>query len=169
MANTDDEDLEQKKPKKGKNKLILLIGILVLLLSSVGGTLFFMGFFEQKEGGDETVEVEVTDAPRIPIYYKFVEPFTVNFDTDTGIRYLQISMEAMSYDQAVIDAMELHMPVIRNNLILMYSSQPFDELISRDGKERIRQAALEEIRSVLKRYGGASALEEVYFTSFVMQ
>ena len=61
------------------------------------------------------------------------------------------------------------MPVIKNNIILMLSSQTYGLLISREGKEELRKHTLEEIRKVLKENYGEPGVEEVYFTSFVMQ
>lgn len=168
MADIDEDDQETAKPKGGKGKLFLILAILIFVGGSTAGTLYFLGFFE-KPATEEVASAEKKPSKKIPIYHKLQDPFTVNFETETGIRYLQISIEVMAFDQTAIDAMVLHMPVIRNNLILMFSSQTFSTLVSREGKELLRQSALEEIRSVIKKFEGDSAIEEVYFTSFVMQ
>ncbi len=168
MADIEEDDKKPAKAKGGKSKLVLILVVLLFIGGSVAGTLYFMGFFEKPK---EAAVAEADQKPekKIPIYHKFQEPFTVNFETDSGIRYLQISIEVMAYEKTALDALVLHMPVIRNNLILMFSSQTFETLVSREGKEMLRQAALQEIRDVIEKYEGASEIEEVYFTSFVMQ
>ena len=61
------------------------------------------------------------------------------------------------------------MPVIRNNLIMLLSSQKQAEVSTRDGKEKLRADALAEIQKVLKEQTGETGAEAVYFTIFVMQ
>ena len=61
------------------------------------------------------------------------------------------------------------MPMIRNNLLLLLSSQDPKELNDRTGKDQLRKAILREIQKVLKNQVGAAGIEKVFFTSFVMQ
>ncbi len=114
--------------------------------------------------GEEHKEVK-----NIPIYFAFPKAFTVNFETDQGLRFLQVSVEIMSYDQVAIDAVGAHMPVIKNNIILLLSNQTYGDLISVEGKKEIRQRMLNEIQAILDKYKTESTVEEVYFTNFVMQ
>lgn len=164
----------EKKPAGGKKKLIIIIVAAVLLLGGgTAGTLYFMGMLGG--GGDKAKHEE--EAPKAdehankkePHYYAFEQPFTVNFETETGLRYLQVGVEMMSYDPAAIEAVKTHSPVIRNNIILLFSNQSFETLVSREGKEKLRADTLKEIQAVLTKYHGQPGVEEVYFTSFVMQ
>ncbi len=59
---------------------------------------------------------------------------------------------------------------MRNDLILLYSSQNDTTLTTIDGKEKLRAATLAAIRNVLNQAGANGKLiEQVYFTSFVIQ
>jgi flagellar FliL protein len=60
------------------------------------------------------------------------------------------------------------MPLIRNNLLLLMSNRDYQSLMSREGKDKLRQEALTEIRAVQKKQGGAD-IEDLLFTSFVVQ
>jgi flagellar protein FliL len=60
------------------------------------------------------------------------------------------------------------MPLIRNNLLLLMSNRDYQSLMSREGKDKLRQEALAEIRAVQKKQGGAD-IEDLLFTSFVVQ
>lgn len=42
-------------------------------------------------------------------------------------------------------------------------------LRSREGKEKLREEVLAEVRKVLEEQTGEAGVEQVYFTSFVMQ
>lgn len=171
MAKKDDDSSSEKdEAKKGgkKNLIILVLGALLLGAGGVGGTLYFLGILGggSAEEGVETEEVVVAAEP---IYFAFPQPFTVNFETPKGVRFLQVGLELMTHDQASLDALQVHMPVITNNIILLLSSQPYDTLISREGKDKVRADLLSTIQEVLKKYHGEPGIEEIYFTSFVMQ
>jgi flagellar FliL protein len=84
------------------------------------------------------------------------------------VRFLQISMEVMARDQKAIDAVQKNAPLIRNNLLLLMSNRNYQSLMSREGKEKLRQEALAEIRAVEKKEGGPD-IEDLLFTSFVVQ
>jgi flagellar FliL protein len=96
-------------------------------------------------------------------------PLTVNFQGSPRLRYLQVGIQLMAYDAKAFDPVRQHMPVVRNNLIMLLSAKTYDELISREGKEALREEALQEIRKILEERAGNSGIEAVYFTSFVMQ
>jgi flagellar FliL protein len=75
----------------------------------------------------------------------------------------------MAHEQSAIDAVQKHMPVIRNNLMLLFSGQDYQVIRTREGKEALRARTLTEIQSILKQRTGKPGVEAVYFTSFVMQ
>ena len=61
------------------------------------------------------------------------------------------------------------MSALRNGLVMLFSSQKPEDLLDREGKENLRQQALEEIQAILEAYTGNSGIDKVFFTSFVMQ
>ena len=104
-----------------------------------------------------------------PIYYKFDPPFVVNIQGETGTRFLQLTIEAMTYDQSATADIDQHMPVIRNNIVLLLSDVSYEQLSTLEGKQKMRADILSEIQKVLKEKTGKSGIEEVYLTSIVMQ
>ena len=50
----------------------------------------------------------------------------VNFNQNGRQRYMQVSITMQARNQADLDALKVHMPVIRNNLVMMFSGQGFD-------------------------------------------
>jgi flagellar FliL protein len=102
------------------------------------------------------------------LFYPIDPPLVVNFEDGSAVRFLQISMEVMGKDQKGIDSVQKNMPLIRNNLLLLMSNRDYQSLMSREGKDKLRQEALTEIRAVQKKQGGAD-VEDLLFTSFVVQ
>jgi flagellar FliL protein len=155
------------------NKKIVIALVLLLLLAGGGAGAFFMlqqsdsaeadatGAAAEKLGGDAEPEGD-------PIYLPLSPAFVVNFEHNGAIRYLQLGMQAMSYDQAAVDKVEANMPAVRNNLILMFSAQDYEVLNTVEGKENLRKEVLDSINKVV-RLSGESAVNDVFFTSFVVQ
>ncbi|HHO67868.1 MAG TPA: hypothetical protein ENK12_02445 [Gammaproteobacteria bacterium] len=186
MAKDDDLDLdvEAAAPKKsGKSKLIIIVVAVVLLLGvSVTATLFLTGML----GGDEAVAEEgaadgakagakakkdkAAKKVKAPLNYVPLDPpFVVNFADDSEARFLQVTVELGTRDTEVIDQIKEHRPAIRNNLVMLFSSQDPVSLNSREGKEKLRSDTLAEVQKVLKAETGEAGVEAVFFTSFVMQ
>jgi flagellar FliL protein len=108
------------------------------------------------------------DAGKGAVYYAIDPPLVVNFEEGSAVRFLQITMELMAHDQKAIDSVQKNIPLIRNNLLLLMSNRNYQTLMSREGKEKLRQEALAEVRAVQKKEGG-SDIDDVLFTSFVVQ
>jgi len=62
-----------------------------------------------------------------------------------------------------------HVAVIRNNLILLYSGAIYDEITTREGKEKMLADGLAEVQKVMTDQIGEPGVEAVYFTALVIQ
>jgi len=153
-------------PAKKKSPLPLII-IAVAVLAAGGGA---WRYLKPKAAAPGKPAAEATTTRTAAIYYKFDPAFVVNFGSDGNTRYLQITLEAMSRDQAVIDQIKNNEPAIRNDLVLLYSAQQPEALLAPEGKEKLRQATLDAVRKTIAAEGAkAESVEAVYFTSFVIQ
>jgi flagellar FliL protein len=155
----------------GKMKLIIIIAIAVLLAVglSVGGTLFFLG---KKDAGAE--EAHASAEPAVPvkqpaIYEELSPAFVVNFNYQGRPRYMQVSVALMTRDQAALDALKVHMPVLRNRLVMLFSGQDFASLITPVGKEMLRQQATASVQELAEKETGNITVEQVLFTNLVLQ
>lgn len=109
-------------------------------------------------------------APKAPpIYQAFDPPLVVSFQEQGSMRFLQVTVEVMGREEAAIKAVETHMPVIRNNLLNIFAGHGFADLISREGKEAMRKECLAEVQRILSENFGKPGVEDLYFTSFVVQ
>jgi flagellar FliL protein len=164
---TEGEDPGAGGKKKKKMMLLLILG--GLGVSSIAGTALFMtGVLGHKQNAADPTK-ETAKVKKVPVYMAFDKPITVNFETESGLRFLQVELEVMTYDPLVPEQIKTHMPVIRNELIMIFSSQDYGDLISAEGKEKIRAIVLKKLQEIMDARVGKSRIEEVYFTNFVIQ
>ncbi|RKZ94214.1 MAG: flagellar basal body protein FliL, partial [Gammaproteobacteria bacterium] len=62
-----------------------------------------------------------------------------------------------------------HLPVIRNEIVLLLSGQKYEEMVTPEGKEQLRSELIETINNILKKRKAKKGIDNIYFTSFVMQ
>jgi len=126
-------------------------------------------------GGEEPVDPEAADAAAEPaqgpaIYQSLHPPLVVNFKDELGdAHFMQMTIEVMARDQELINAVREHTPAIRNALILHYSAAVYEEVTTREGKEKMLAEGLTEIQKVMNEQTGEDAIEAVYFTALVIQ
>lgn len=183
----DGEAAPAPAPKGGVKKILLLAGGGLLLVSlTAGATLYLSGAFSEEAGDEAAADTAKADKktnnkkktakksskaePAKPVLYLPLDPpFVVNFFEQGNLRYLQVSMEVMIREQTMADEIKRHMPLIRNNLLLLLGGQTFATISTRDGRETVRTGALDEIQKVMQQQTGKPVIEALYFTSFVMQ
>lgn len=157
----------------GKLKIIILavIALLLVISMSVAGTWFFLSKNDSSEPqiSAETTEEGAVAGKQPAIYEELTPAFVVNFTQNGRARYMQVSVALMSRDQAALDALKVHMPVLRNRLVMLFSSQTFDSLITPVGKEMLRQQATASVQELAQKETGKTAVEQVLFTNLVLQ
>lgn len=178
MANEQDpkaegQEGEEEQTGGGKKKLIIIIGIvLVVLLAGGGAAAFFLlgGEEEEEEAAEEEVVEEVVEEPVIPaVYVKLKPEFVISFQVGTRQRFVQASIEIMTRQQSIVDALELHEPMVRNEVINIVSRQQFAALRTADGRVALQEALKSALTDMMKREAGSDGVEAVLFTNFVMQ
>ena len=183
----DDDDLEldeekvapKKKSGGGLVKIILIVVVVLLVIViSIGGTMFATGAFSDKGSDNDTAvteekkeeKKEAEDMASKEVFYETLNPpFVVNFEDKNYVRFLQVSVDVMTESQPAIENVKKHMPVIRNNIVLILGEVTYADISTREGKEGLRTRILEDIQKVLKKRAGDESVKELFFTSFVMQ
>ena len=155
---------------KGRLKLIIVIvvAMLVAVGLSIGGTLYFMGKGDDLDAG-KAQESTAVSGKQPAIYEVLMPAFVVNISHNGRQRYMQVSIALMSRDQAALDALKVHMPLLRNRLVMLFSSQDFEALKTPVGKEMLRQQATASVQELAQKEIGKLAVEQVLFTNFVLQ
>ena len=162
------EETEVAEPSGGKMKNMLIFGAALLLAvaGSVGGTFYFLS------GGEEEVVVEEpvdTNKPKTAIYHNMRPPYVINYLTGAKPRYLQAEFTIMARDEAAIEAVILHMPLIRSQVVSFLTEQSFIELQTQEGKESVRLGMVDLINQLLESQNVSQGIESVLFTNFVLQ
>ncbi len=152
-----------------KSKKWLLIGIIAFLTLAGGGVGAWL-LVGQSDSHGKKVEQKPKDPPAPPLYVALDPPFVVNFEGDQLVRFLQVTVQIMTRDPATVELLKANDPVVRNDLLLLFGNQKYEVLATRDGEEKLRTEALAAVRHVVQGAGGKpDHIEQVYFTSFVMQ
>ena len=166
-----DEQTEEA-PKGGKGKIIMIaVGAIALLAVGVFAGPMVQGMLGGEPEAEATAEAEAPEKPsKEAIYQGIHPPLLINFVDERGKgRFLQISLELMTREQDVVEAIKAHTPIMRNNLILLFGDIQYADVSTRDGKAKMLDMALEEINNILEAQIGERGVEAVYFTNLVVQ
>ena len=169
MANAENVGVEAPVvvvKKSGGKRMMLIVGVVLLVVLGMGGFMLV---------GQRSVQAKAAGAPAavtvsaVAVYLPLDPAFVVNFQDDDATRYLQVGVTVMSHDPAAIQAMKDNDPVIRNALVILFSSQTFAELGNTAGKQKLQAQALTAVRKIVADKIGKPGVDALYFTSFVMQ
>lgn len=167
---------EEKKPAKSRKGLIIIIAAAVVVLGGGAGAYFaFMGHGDEAaaeegaEGKDKKHKEE--SEPKLPAEYVELSPaFVVNFEPGAAARFLQIAVQVKTRSHEMVEMLKHNTPLIRNDLLVLFGNKHVEEVSTAEGKEALREAALEAVRHIVEEEGGEpEEIEAVLFTSFVMQ
>lgn len=166
----EDNATAEAPPKKGKLKLILTLTLLVMLAIglSVVGTLWFIGADIPGFSSEEASPEEVEDV-FVPSGYTVIEKALVTTVQAEGRqRYAQVYLALEAKDQNALAAAQLHMPLLRSQLIGVLAGKDFMELQTPEGRKKLAEDMLVAANSVLEQEG-EPPLQKVLFRNFVVQ
>lgn len=189
-------DAPKPEAKAGGNKKLILIVVIAVLVSAgaaVGATLLLTGGKDKEiaakhqkgdaEESDEDSEEASEDSAEEddeqskegagPTYVSLDPAFVVNFqDQKKRTKFLKAEISVVAGSAKAQAALTLHMPAVRNSLVMLLSRQVFEELATNEGKEKLRTEALDAVKEVVKKQTSkktAQAVKDLYFSSLVMQ
>ncbi|EPN27086.1 flagellar basal body-associated protein FliL [Pseudomonas syringae pv. actinidiae ICMP 19099] len=163
------EEVVKDPAAKGKLKLII-IAVLALLLAvglSVGATWFLM--HKSESAPDPAAAAAAANVKPVAGFEPMTPAFVVNFNANGRQRYMQVSITMLGRNAADMEALKVHMPLIRNNLVMLFAAIPFESLASPIGQEMLRQKATASIQEVAQKELGKTVIEQLLFTNFVLQ
>lgn len=168
MAKDKKDAAATEEAETKKSKMPLIIGLVVLLLGGGGAGAYFMGVFDSADAAEEGA-AEAEPIKAVALYANLSPDFVLNYKVDGRGRFLKIAISLLTREQAVVDAVEQHMPLLRNELVMLFGAAEFDTLKSAEGKEALRSDALKAIQAIMQKEIGKPGVEQVLFTDFVMQ
>ncbi len=191
-------DEEPKKKKGGIVKiLIFVLGGLMLVGVGVGGgyVLFGMSAPTPSEEIDMIIERKLQESGQLPApedaagedaaparqtkpveaaptfvtsYYEFPSEFTTNLNGSR--KFLQIGVGVSTqYDATVVANVETHQLALRSEILGTISEFTEEDIAGKDGRDRLAAALRDAINArltILENFGG---VEDVYFTTFMLQ
>lgn len=174
-----EEDLELEGGGKKKKMIIIIIAVVVLLGAAGGGYFFFMAgdsaSSEQldaaldsesaKSEGKEQQGAEIGTA----LYVPMPRPFRFNVPGTARDRFVEIRVQLLVRSSVNEENAKMHIPLIENTLLNVFSQANADDLSTSAGKEALKQQSLAEVQKMMSDIEGDKTVEKVLFTGFVMQ
>ncbi|WP_326541701.1 flagellar basal body-associated FliL family protein [Pseudorhodoferax sp.] len=133
------------KPKGKKTLIMGVVAVLLLAIAAAAWMLLGRGH------GDEEEEAAAPPAAHakkgkdaLPPTYLPMENMVVNLADAGGEKFAQIGVTLEVMDQKTADQVKAHLPGIRSAVLLLASQRTSEELLTRDGKEKLARDILRE-------------------------
>jgi len=159
-----DNGAETPAPRKSKKKLLLLIAALLLALcAGVGAAWYFSG------DSSAAAAPAKPEPPKPPVFLP-MDQFTVNLQPeDNGDQYLQIAFTLQLANEEQVERVKTYMPLLRSRLLMLLSSKKASEISSAEGKKKLQEEIIAQVKQPFTPQGAPVAASGVFFTSFVIQ
>ena len=141
--------------KRGKKKLLIIVGAaLALVLAVAGGGVWVLKqraaqaaalAAEDEAPGPEATAHAATkpEAKGIPVFLP-LDPFIVNLSDKDVDRYAQIGITLELESTVFADQVKAYMPAVRNAILLLLAQKSSKDLLGRSGKEELAQEIMRE-------------------------
>jgi len=190
-----DEVVEEEGKKKSPLVKIIIFAVagIVLLAGTVVGTMFLTGFFDRKDihemekrlaeleaktsaeepGKDASApQKKAKESPELTrfenSYMELEKPLVSNL---TGTRKVfQVNLSIMThYDERVFKNVKKHEAALRSAALDVMRQNTETDLNTPEFRKTLAAKIREEMNAVLTKYEDFGGIEEVFFTSFVVQ
>ena len=192
-----DEENEEPKKKSGLVKILLFVFAGILLIAVGLGAGYFMfgsqqpdpseeidaiiertkdeadaekqAALEQAENLAEKVAKEKPEAETfVTTYFEFPGTFTTNLRSSR--KFLQLGLGVSTqYDESVMLNIETHQLALRSEILNVMSEFTEEDIQGKVGRESLARALADGINEKMLKLEGFGGVEEVHFTSFVLQ
>ncbi|MDO8695973.1 MAG: flagellar basal body-associated FliL family protein [Pseudomonas sp.] len=107
-------------------------------------------------------------APKI-IYVGIVPALVGNYSSGTKMKFYKADISLKVTGSEAEEKVKYHEPLIRNQLVQLFSQQTDESLGSMDSKEKLRQEALKQVKQVLEQEEGKPYVEDLLFNNLILQ
>jgi flagellar FliL protein len=181
-----------EEPKKKKPILLIIggvIGLIVLIVGVVLGTLFFTGYFNPKpvvdpelaeasadghgdKKGDGKPSKKTKDAPELTrfeyTYLQIEREFLVNVSGSKKVMSVQLAVMT-HYDDRVFENVKKHDFAIRSAVMDVMRQTTDADLVKPEFRKELAVKIRDAINTLLEKYEDFGGIEEVHFTNFIVQ
>jgi flagellar FliL protein len=131
------------------------------LLRWAGLCLLFCAAAAVLAADDEEAPVEETG------YFALAPSIVSNLSG--GPKYIRCDVQLMTRHASEIPKIELHAAAVRHAILMLLSGQDGKKLKTREGKEALRKAALDETKAQLEALTGNPIVDDLYFTAYYVK
>ena len=146
------EETAAPAPPKGKKKLIVIILALVVVLAiAAAGVLWYLAKQRSAhldEEGDDPAAAQMAESKAPPAFLP-MDNMVVNLADPGGDRFAQVGITLELADGKTSEKVKSHMPKIRSGALLLLSQRTSEELLSREGKEKLAADIRSEVLDAL--------------------
>jgi flagellar FliL protein len=180
-----------EEPKKKKPIVLIIggvVGLIVLIVGIVLGTLFFTGYFNPKPVVDEHAAEaadghgdkkddkkpgkKAKDSPELTrfeyTYMQVEREFLVNISGSKKVMSVQIAVMT-HYDDRVFENVKKHDFAIRSAVMDVMRLTTDADLVKPEFRKDLAVKIRDAINTLLEKYEDFGGIEEVHFTNFIVQ
>ena len=189
-------EVVEEEPKKKKPIVLIIggvIGLIVLIVGIVLGTLFFTGYFNPKPvvdpehaeadahgagGGhgdkkaDNKPGKKTKDSPELTrfeyTYLQIEREFLVNVSGSKKVMSVQIAVMT-HYDDRVFENVKKHDFAIRSAVMDVMRLTTDADLVKPDFRKELAVKIRDSMNTLLEKYEDFGGIEEIHFTNFIVQ
>lgn len=102
--------------------------------------------------------------------YIEIEPsFVLNYGGPGRLKYLKADITLVTTSPMAEQTVQHHIPLIRNELVLLLSNQTDEAVTSPAGQEQIRQEATQAIKELMQKEVGHPVIDDLLILNFIYQ
>jgi flagellar FliL protein len=102
-------------------------------------------------------------------YIDLVPSLVGNYGAGPRLKYYKADISLRVSGPEAEEKVTRHEPLIRNQLVMLFSQQTDDSLGSADAKEKLRQEALKQVQQVLHSEEGKPLVDDLLFNNLIVQ
>ncbi len=141
-----------KAPAKSKKMLIIIVAAVLVLALGAGGGWFYISKQRAAAEGDE--EVVADTKSKGPPTFLPLDNMVVNLADPGGEKVAQVGITLELADAHATDSVKVYLPVIRSGILLLISQRTAEEILAREGKEKLAADILVEASKPFQSSGG---------------
>ena len=184
MAEEENTQEGEVVEKKSSNMLMIIIIVVLIFIILIGAviTVLLMSDDEEQVSAPQAQSQPVTRQKQrsstsasdsymdsrqlndIGILYP-LDNFTVNLKSDSGRRYLKVTMSLELDGEELSLELDSKAPVIRDRVIRILTSKTLEEISSKKGKHKVSTQIVDTLNSMISD----GQVKAIYFTEFVIQ
>ncbi|APC16989.1 flagellar basal body-associated protein FliL [Pseudomonas frederiksbergensis] len=119
---------------------------------------------------EEAKEAKEGEAPKVS-YISLTPPFVGNYGLDgtPKLKVYKADVALRVTGEEAVKAVKANEPLIRNQLVALFSQQTTEAMNNVEAKEKLRQEALKQTQQVMNDETGKPVVEDLLFNNLIIQ